>query len=87
MGWLTAIRGTGPTFLAHDSLAELVLLQVHEERAVVLLDQALLLQLLERGRHHLRRHPALARVLVEADVQARVDLLVRLNRQIAETLP
>jgi len=73
--------------LAHDRLLKLVLLEVDDERALALLNDARPLELLERVLLCLLRHLRLARVDVEPDVEARVRLLVLDDRQVPELLP
>ena len=73
--------------LAHDRLLELVLLEVDDEGALALLDDARALQLLERVLLRLLRHLRLARVDIEPDVEPGVRLLVLDDRQVAELLP
>ncbi len=75
------------TPLPDDGLAKLVLLEVHAQRTVVLLDERELAQPAERRVHRRLRDLALARVHVKVHVQARVLLRVLAHGQLAPHAP
>ena len=66
----------GRTLLAHNRFAEFVLLQVDNTRALALLDDTRSLELANSLSHALLADLALARILIEVDVQALILLRV-----------
>lgn len=93
---LPPLSGTGdiprdvdisPVRLPHDRLAELVLLEVDDERALGLLDDPRRLELFDSFRLPGVRDLGFTRVDVKVDVEARVGVLVLDDREVAELAP
>lgn len=77
----------GTILLAHDRLAELVLLKVDNEGSLALLDDPSRLKHLEGLGLRRVRDLRLARVEVKVDVEARVGLAVLGDGEVAELAP
>lgn len=76
-----------PILLAHDRLAELVLLEVDNERSLTLLDDSSRLERLESLGLRCVRDLGFARVEIKVDVETRVRLAVLGDGEVAELAP
>lgn len=76
-----------PILLAHDRLAELVLLEVDNERSLTLLDDSSRLERLESLGLRCVRDLGFARVEIKVDVETRVRLAVLGDGEVAKLAP